>query len=95
MKRYVIKSKVRFSTSMGILAITISLLFTLAVNARVDNCLPTVPQYIEAGDTLWSMSRDYAGNMDIREYISLVMDYNDLKSANIHPGDLLYFPILK
>lgn len=96
MKKYIVKSKARFLISMGtVMFVVISLLFTLAVSARVNNDVTMVPEYIEAGDTLWSISRKYADNMDIREYISIVMEINDLQSANIKPGELLYFPSYK
>jgi hypothetical protein len=38
------------------------------------------------------LSEEYAGDMEIREYISRVIEINDLHGANIKPGELLYFP---
>jgi hypothetical protein len=93
MKRYRIKSKTRFLVSVClIMIIAVSSLFTLVVSAKGNNEVTLVPEYVEAGDTLWNLSKGYSGEMDIREYISRVMDINDLKSASIMPGDLLYFP---
>lgn len=96
MKRYVIKSKIRFLISISLIMIfTVTSLFTLVVNARVNQDTPMALDYVETGDTLWNMSEEYAGDMDIREYISKVIGINDLNSSNIKPGELLYFPIYK
>lgn len=94
MKRYVIKSKARFLVSVSLIMIFfVSSLFMLVVNAKGSMEVALVPEYIEEGDTIWDISENYAGEMDIREYISKVMDINNLHSANIKPGELLYFPI--
>ncbi|MDD4503940.1 MAG: hypothetical protein PHS15_03820 [Clostridiaceae bacterium] len=96
MKRYVIKSKVRFLVSISIIMIfAVSSLFTLAVSAKGSDEVSLVPEYIEEGDTIWGLSESYAGEMDIRDYISIVMDINDLNSASIKPGELIYFPSYK
>lgn len=93
MKGYVILSKSRFLFSASIIMVLlVSLLFTLAVSARAGNDVSMVPEYVEEGDTLWIMSQKYAGDMDIREYIYIVMNVNNLDSANIIPGKLLFFP---
>lgn len=97
MKRYVIRSKARFIAAIGsiIIIIAMSSLFTLAVSAKVSQGVIMIPEYVEEGDTLWNMSQSYTGDMDIREYISRVMEINNLQGANIKPGELLYFPSFK
>ncbi|MEA4847367.1 MAG: LysM peptidoglycan-binding domain-containing protein [Clostridiaceae bacterium] len=96
MKRYIIKSKARFTASISIMMIfAMFSIFTLAVSARANQDIPMIPEYVEEGDTLWSMSQKHVGNMDIREYISRVMEINALQSANIKPGELLHFPSFK
>jgi len=96
MKRYVIRSKSRFIVSVGIILIfAMSSLFTLAVSARENKDVTMIPEYVEVGDTLWNMSQKHKGDMDIRKYISRVMEINGLQNANIKPGELLYFPGFK
>lgn len=96
MKRYVIKSKLRFLVSVSLIVILgVSSLFTLVVSAKSNSEVTLLPEYVEEGDTLWGMSIDYAGDMDIRDYITKVMNVNNLSSANIKPGELLYFPDYK
>ncbi|MGE5631675.1 MAG: LysM peptidoglycan-binding domain-containing protein [Caulobacteraceae bacterium] len=95
MRRYKIKNRLRFLISMSLL-ITIMLIsfFTLVVSARGSADLELVSKYVEEGDTLWNLSQEYvSNNMDIRDYIIKVMEVNNLKSANIRPGELIYFPI--
>lgn len=93
MKRYIIKSKLRFFISISLIMIfSMSSIFILVVNAKGSNEVSMIPQYVEVGDTIWGLSVNYTGEMDIREYISKVMDINDLQNANIKPGELLYFP---
>jgi hypothetical protein len=75
-----------------IIILAVSSLFTLAVSAKGNDDMTKVAEYVETGDTIWSMSESYKGDMEIREYISLVMDVNQMDSACIKPGDLLYFP---
>ena len=96
MKRYVIKNKFRFLISVSLIMIfSMSSIFILVVNAKGSSEVSMIPEYVEAGDTIWGLSANYAGEMDIRDYISRVMDINGLQSANIKPGDLLYFPEYK
>lgn len=94
MKRYVIKDKFRFFIAVSlIMIISMSSVFILVVNAKGSREVSMVPEYVEVGDTIWNLSVEYAGDMDIRDYISKVMDINALDNANIKPGDLLYFPV--
>lgn len=96
MKRYIIKSKIRFLVSVSlIMIVAVSSFFTLVVSAKGNDEIALVPEYVEEGDTLWTMSMNHAEDMDVRDYISKVMDINQLGSANIKPGDLLYFPDYK
>lgn len=96
MKRYKIKSKARFLVSISlIMIIAVSSFFTLVVSAKGNNEVTLIPEYVEEGDTLWGMSRNYAGDMDMRDYIAKVMDVNEMDSSNIMPGELLYFPSYK
>lgn len=96
MKRYVIKNKLRFFISISLIMIfSLSSIFILVVNAKESSEVSMIPEYVEEGDTIWGLSVNYAGEMDIRDYISEVIDINGLKSANIKPGDLIYFPEYK
>lgn len=96
-KRYQIKNRFRFFISLCILmTILFAVLFTSVVSAKSSSDVTMVSRYVEEGDTLWKLSREYIGDhMDIRDYIMTVIEVNHLQSANIKTGDLLYFPQYK
>lgn len=51
---------------------------------------------VTQGDTLWNIAKENISEKeDIRDYIYMIRKVNDLKSANIHPGDQLLIPIYK
>ena len=47
--------------------------------------------YIESGDTLWSIAKEYCTNssVDIEDYIDEIKELNGLASYNIHQGQYL------
>lgn len=47
--------------------------------------------YIESGDTLWSIAKDYCTNysVDIEDYIDEIKQLNNLASDEIHHGQYL------
>lgn len=94
MRSYKIKNKLKFFIAVSLLMIIVVLSsFTLAVSAKNNADLSFSTEYVEKGDTLWSLSKLHnRNNMDIRDYINKVMEVNNLQSANIKPGDMLYFP---
>lgn len=93
-KRYHIKNRFRFFISLSVLmTILFAVLFTSVVSAKSSSDVTMISRYVEEGDTLWKLSREYVDDqMDIRDYIITVMELNHLQSANIKTGDLLYFP---
>jgi hypothetical protein len=94
MKSYRIINKARFLVSVSLMMIiAVSAIFTMAVSAKDNTSVTMVPEYVEEGDTLWGMARNHSGDMDIREYISHVMDINEMNGSNIIPGELIYFPV--
>lgn len=94
MKSYRIVNKARFFISVSlIMIVAVSSVFTLAVSAKDNTDITLVPEYVEEGDTLWSMASKHSGKMDIREYIAHVMDINEMSGSNIIPGELIYFPV--
>jgi len=95
MKRFRVISKFRFFITLSVIAsILVLSTFSLAVNAKNDTDELLVCAYVKPGDTLWTLSLSYNNdNIDTREYIQKVMKINNLRSANIKPGDIIYFPV--
>lgn len=94
MKRYRIINKFRFYTLVILMfAVLVASMFFIIVNATGTSSVVLVPVYVTDGDNLWNLSLQYSDdNTDIRAYIDSVMQVNELKDANIYPGEVLLFP---
>ncbi len=93
---YKIVNRTRFSITLSIFSLFfIILLLSFKVNAKSIKETNLIPVYVNAGDTLWSISRQYAPeNIDLRLYIDKVIKLNELETVVIMPGQLLYVPDL-
>lgn len=96
-RRLRIANKRRFITVISALIFVLGVLISSAAMMMVASAdAPVVWQEITVndGDTLW----DIAGNVsseseDIRLKIHTIIEENNLKGANIYPGDTLRVPI--
>lgn len=51
---------------------------------------------VQRGDTLWSISKEYnKSSLDIRKYIFLIEEKNNIQNSNIQTGEVLYIPIIE
>ena len=48
--------------------------------------------YVESGDTLWSIAKKYAPNVDTQEAITNIQNLNNLSNVNLEPGQRLALP---
>lgn len=95
-KRYRIKSKVRFITSIIIMA---SLAISIAggiTGLNVSRAI-TKPQYIQVeicyGDTLWDVANDYKSeNTDTRKAIFEICKVNNIEASDLTPGMIISVP---
>lgn len=94
-RKYRIINRTRFYLFLTILLVLIFIVFyTFKVDARGLSEVSANTVYVSSGDTLWTLSLKYVKrDMDIRDYISKVIEFNDLQSINIKPGQLIYMPI--
>lgn len=94
-KKYRIVNKFRFYlfiTSVMIVMFIVYYSFIADAEALSEKEIEAV--YIEAGDTLWSISEKFAGNkVDIRRMVDEIIEYNNLKTSIIKPGQLIYVPV--
>lgn len=52
--------------------------------------------YIESGDTIWSLAKEYTNNhKDIRETVHTIGIINNLESWKVYPGQSIKIPISK
>ncbi|WP_165822430.1 LysM peptidoglycan-binding domain-containing protein [Paenibacillus montanisoli] len=53
-------------------------------------------QYVVgSGDTLWSIAKMSNVEEDTRDIIAVMQDHNDMKSVDLHPGDVVLYPVSK
>jgi len=90
-KRYVLKNKAKFITSI---VISLTIIFTLVFATSVYGYKQ--PQYItltvEKGDTLWDIAQKYCTDSDIRKSVYEIKSLNKLSSSRIVEGDMLRIP---
>ena len=96
------KNRIYSKTRFCIFIITIFLLTFLAIGLLV-NLEPAAGaeknEYkivkIQSGDTLWKIAQTYTPEgMDIRDYIYVICDANEMTSKTIYPDQDLILPIL-
>ena len=77
---------------IAVLLILAALLFgRTSVRAEEGNKTPVYTVImVTPGDSLWSLARTYApGNTDIRDYIEVLREINNLKGENLRTGTSL------
>jgi hypothetical protein len=99
-KGYRIKSKVRFLVFIITVLLVGIVMGAFVVNeVFLDNKVKAAsnPIYIQRtvtyGDTLWEIAEEYAPEKtDLRKFVSIICEENDLKSKSIHAGENLRIP---
>ncbi len=97
MRRYRIKSKLRFTVFWAIIAI-VALSSYMGIIGLIDVQGNTVEQYdiihVTAGESIWSLVDGHVpNNMDKREYVYHVARYNNIDPGDIQPGDEIKLPV--
>ena len=55
--------------------------------------LESVEVKVCEGDTLWTIANTYTDNtVDVRRAIYEIQEYNELDTAEIHPGEIIIIP---
>jgi len=90
-KKYVLKNKFKFFSSLFIISVFI---FTMVYTAVVSGFKE--PEYktiiVKSGDTLWSIAERYAGDGNIREYIHNVKQINNMDSGILYENTSIIIP---
>lgn len=95
-KKYRIKSKFRFITSLVIMAGLFLGVFGAITGINVSTAL-TQPEYeqvyINSGDTLWNIANEYKSeNTDTRKAIYEICRVNDIEASDLQPGMVISVP---
>jgi len=49
---------------------------------------------VQNGDSLWMIAERFTNNqIDIRQYINLIQEHNQMDTVNIYPGDVIEVPL--
>ena len=95
-KKYRIKSKFRFITSITVMAILLvsALGFIFGLN---DSQALTKTEYeqiqISSGDTLWQIANEYkTDDTDTRKAVYKICQINDIDASELYPGMVISVP---
>ncbi len=95
-KRYVIKSKFRFTVFLAVI-ILISITTVTAVLGMNDASGMTKQQYTQIrvypGDTLWSIACEHMpDDMDVREAVHILSNINQISASQLYAGQIIKIP---
>ena len=96
MKTYRISSKPRFIAFVAISIILFTLIFNFMFEistASSDTNPEFVTVHVGSGDTLWNIAEENMPGIDVREAVYIIMQANDLDSAELTPGMVLDVPV--
>ena len=81
---------IRRCISISILVVLIGCIIAICTSkAPAKEVVPRRTYMVKQGDTLWDIAQTFApSSMDIREYIVLLQDHNNI-TASIRPGDII------
>lgn len=84
---------IRMTFILSILTITGVVAFNVISTAFARECASVSEVVVASGDTLWSIACEHNSNdEDIRRFVDRIVKYNNLESAGIRAGDILYIP---
>ncbi|MBB6217951.1 hypothetical protein HNQ80_004088 [Anaerosolibacter carboniphilus] len=96
-KKIYVANKSRFSLSILILAIVISLSCILLLKLNIAEGAVEQQYYemcVKSGDTLWSLAKQCTPNhKDVRKTIYEISQLNHLSTPDIYPGQIIKIPI--
>lgn len=76
-----------------IIAVIITVLLAygfVKIAARPAHDFETTTYCVDRGETLWSIAKQYCpDDMDIRDYIKLIINENELTTTTLQPGQIL------
>lgn len=83
-------------TLAAVLATALAVFFmsTPAASAGAAEAVTTETVTISEGETLWAVASQYApAGTDVRDFVLMLQDINDLDSATVQPGQQLDIPV--
>ena len=96
LNKYRVTNVKRFRAFIFTLVLLISLItFMIISTTKVysANIVIFDTVYVEKGDSLWKIASEYNTNLRIDDFIHTIEKLNNIKNAEIYPGDVLFIPI--
>jgi len=98
-RKYKIVNKKRFFISIFSISLIMLIVITPFLNIPKVYSSTYRQQYkivtVRTGDTLWNIAKEHMpNNYDIRKAIYEIKQFNNMKTADIYPGDLVKIPIV-
>lgn len=100
--KYIIVNSFRFTVFILTLIVLSNLLFNLFLKSNISygyDDKEIIEEYenfytieVKEGDNLWNIANKYNNDSDIREYVSVIRELNNLYQPIIHPGQDLIIP---
>ena len=72
------------------MVLSIVLTFVIGISSQTNDSKVEIT--VQSGDTLWTLSEKYKGNLPQSEWITTVMNVNNLNHPMIISGDTLIIP---
>ena len=83
---------VRRTVILGVFALAVAGFATGQMADATSSKATSVHYQVHGGDTLWSIASAQAPNVDPRDYVSEIVELNQLKTATLVPGQDLLLP---
>lgn len=85
----------RFTVLVSVVILLTMLFMSFYADSKKEVQLAKV--VVKNGDTLWTLARAHDrsdGGIDIRKLIYEIKELNQLTSAHIYPGQVIYIPLM-
>lgn len=78
---------------LALVAVAVFVVAPRAVDTMARTEAPVFVEHVVApGDSLWTIASQHSGTKDVREVIAAIKRLNGLKTATVHPGQVLMIP---
>lgn len=91
------QSSTRWARFAVLVSVMILITVFLSIYADSKKEVQLMEVVVKSGDTLWSIAHTYDrsnGDIDIRKLIYEIKELNQLTSAQIYPGQVIYIPLM-
>ena len=99
MKKYRIVNKKRFTATISLAIVVVSVIAMLVVQATADNPYYYINQghwVVSSGETLWGIAELHSNDQhDTRKVIEIIKELNNKDNSVIYPNEVLIVPLFE